>query len=135
MADVTKGGATKYTFTVIYTAEPPSRIDGETIRRGEITVTGPGFSQKAVRIPDLLIHTTANGIGYTYEIAAPEGAWNSSHNGTYSVWISGGMVKDTRGRAVAEAEIGRFVVFVYRPGSSVGLGMSRLPDARTTALR
>ena len=28
VADVTKGGATKYTFTVIYTAEPPSRIDG-----------------------------------------------------------------------------------------------------------
>lgn len=85
-------------------------IEIETVNFGDVRVTGPnGFVQHAA-----LYGLDANSDGayrdVSWFITAPGGTWDGSDNGTYTISVIDGAVRDTSGRPMAGTILGTFAV-------------------------
>jgi uncharacterized delta-60 repeat protein len=98
-AVVTAGGATE-SVTVTY-ADDDGLVDAATIGLSDIVVTGPAGGPLAVTGVTVSPSTSAGKITAVYTVAAPGAGWDSADNGTYTVSVVAGEVKDTAGNAVA----------------------------------
>ncbi len=109
-ADLLVGGAPTHSFTVNYT--DPSGIDVSSLGAGDVVVTGPnGYAEQADFIG---VDQPANGAPRTatYSIPAPDTAWNSTNNGTYSVTVLDGEVLDIFSHFMAQTALGNFSVSI-----------------------
>jgi fibronectin-binding autotransporter adhesin len=91
-------GATTESFTVTYTDLGP--VSAASIDNGDVLITGPnGFSTFAtVATPPT---TDATDIPVTYQFTPPGGSWDWSDDGTYTITLKAGEVRDTSGHAAA----------------------------------
>ncbi|MDA7422405.1 hypothetical protein, partial [Tritonibacter multivorans] len=74
-------------------------LDVETIDFNDIVVTGPGGP---LVLSGISVDTNTDGSprSATYTLNAPGGSWDSADNGTYTVELVAGKVKDTSGNSV-----------------------------------
>ncbi len=83
--DVSVGGGTSQTLTVVYTDNAGSQlINFSSLGTGDVIVSGPGGSLT----PTLITATPsadAKSITATYVFTPPGGAWDLTDNGTYSI--------------------------------------------------
>jgi len=119
-----------YTFTVVFSDAPD--IDPTSLGDGDIRVRGPsGFDQAATLVG---VYTSTNTISHeqtasltgvqvplraTYAIIPPGGSWDELDNGTYTIELAAGTVRDMAGNVMAAANLGSFQVtfrlFAYLP--------------------
>jgi cyclophilin family peptidyl-prolyl cis-trans isomerase len=71
------------------------------VTNGSTTATVTGFS--------------VSGNTVTYTVAAPGGTWGNSAQGTYTVAVTAGGVKDANGNSIAASTLGTFVVGTVAP--------------------
>jgi GH25 family lysozyme M1 (1,4-beta-N-acetylmuramidase) len=113
-------GTTPLTFTVTYT-DPASGILYSSLNSGDLLVTGPnGYSQTATFVS---ADVASNGSPRTatYTIPAPNGSWDESDNGTYTVSQVASQVRDVAGNFRAAGSVGSFIAnipFAYITNSS-----------------
>jgi len=84
-------------------------ILASSITTNSVRVTGPGgFNQ----IATLYSSPVTNGIKLTatFYVLAPNGIWNGTNNGTYTVSIEPNTVSDTNGNFVPAGSVGTFTV-------------------------
>jgi hypothetical protein len=101
------GGRPEVRFKVRYAAS--GGIDPASLDPADILATGPaGFSATAAFLSDRVgrdgVHTV------TYSVAAPSGRWTAANNGTYTLALRSGEVRDTAGAPLPPGVIGSFVV-------------------------
>ena len=124
---VTAAGGTSHTFTVTYTdaaAVQVASLDGSDVR-----VTGPnGFNQLAALAS---VDSTTDGTPRTatYRVTAPGGTWDSADNGTYTVALQSGQVRDAAGNYAPPATLGTFGVSVPAPDTTAPTVTDRSPAA------
>lgn len=105
--DVTAAGAATATFTITYTDNVA--VKASTIAVGSVTVARSGGPTLTVTKVSLSTSANAATVVATYTVAAPGGSWNATDNGTYTISLLPGQVKDTSGNAVA-AQAGTLTV-------------------------
>ncbi|MEI7644927.1 MAG: Ig-like domain-containing protein [Chloroflexales bacterium] len=123
-------GATTYTFTVDFSSALD--IDPTSLGDGDIRVRGPGsFDQAATLVVVYAPTSTTSGVQAatlegvqsplraTYAIIPPGGSWDGLDNGTYTIELVAGAVRDMAGNVMTAANLGHFQVtlrlFVYLP--------------------
>ena len=109
-ANINTGGSATQTFNVTYTDN--EAVNVLTLGDGNVYVTGPnGYSQLATY---LSVDNATSGTPRTatYQIAAPDGTWDSTDNGTYSLIVQSGQVGDTSENYMATTTFGSFNVNV-----------------------
>lgn len=109
-ASSTNSPANAYTFKVTYAPEGFA-VYGRTIGNGDILVSNGknGFQQYATLVSKQRGRTQGSVVA-TYQILAPGGRWDPSDNATYTVRLMANQVKDTTGRALPAAVLGKFAV-------------------------
>jgi hypothetical protein len=109
---------TGYNFTVAY--HDNQGVPGNTLDGNDINVTGPGgFTQLA----QFISASVSPGASFTYavyHVNAPGGSWDYPDDGTYTVSVQAGGVKDAAGNAVPAGAIGAFTVHAPYPGDATG---------------
>lgn len=104
----TAGGASE-AITVVYTGSVPISI--ASIGTSNISVSGPAG-------PLTVTNFTVSGSGKTvtavYTVAAPDGSWDATDDGTYNIALDANQVTDTSGNA-AVVTFGSFAVNVPLP--------------------
>lgn len=110
-------------FTVTY--RDAMGINLTTIGDSNVVVTGPDSVARSAVLT--LIASTGDGTSRTatYAISAPGGTWGSALNGTYTVSLQPGQVRDLAGNAAPAGALGTFQVNVPtswpRPAQDLGL--------------
>lgn len=112
--DVTSAGAAAYSFTVAYSddiAVFTGSLDGSEI---VVSCAATGYSATATlaSLDDPLNGPQRNAV---YTIIPPGGTWDSADNGSYTIALLGGHVRDVNGNYAAGAVIGGFTVNVPPP--------------------
>ncbi|HEY9849703.1 MAG TPA: SGNH/GDSL hydrolase family protein, partial [Leptolyngbyaceae cyanobacterium] len=108
--NITQETATSYTFNVTYTDS--DGVDITSLDNQDVRVTGPNnFSQLATLVS---INESNNGSPRTatYKINAPDGSWDATENGNYTVALQNNQVSDTKGNYFTGGNLGNFQVNV-----------------------
>jgi hypothetical protein len=127
---VTAAGNDVQTITVTYSDQVA--VDGSTLDSSDLLVTGPnGYSQLAVFDS---VNAAGNGATRTatYHVAAPGGSWDLADNGTYTLSLQAGQVRDTAGNPVPVGAVGTFSVNILDttpPVLAMGTWKSLAPTA------
>ncbi len=114
-------------------------VSGLSIVTNCVRVTGPnGFNQIASFYGAPLTHNGVN-ISATFYVTSPNGLWNGTHNGLYSVSIEPNTVQDVNGNFMSSDIIGTFAVAtetkpVISLGSDAIAVMNQPASFRLTAL-
>lgn len=98
--NVTTDGVTSQIVTVTYTDDVA--LDLTTIGTDDVTVSGPA-GPLAVNVVNVTQGADGKSAVVTYTFAAPEGGFTFEDNGTYSITIAPGAVKDLSGKGIAAA--------------------------------
>ncbi len=110
-ADLTQTGQTDHRFTVTYSddvAVDTTSLDGEDIR-----VTGPNGYDRPAALVAVSNASPGTPRTATYSVAPPVGSlWAPDDNGTYTVALQAGQVRDTEGAFAAARSLGTFRVLV-----------------------
>jgi hypothetical protein len=108
---VTQIGAPTTTVTVTYS--DTSGVNIASIGPSNITVTR---NSDGLALTVLAASPDVNGNGsprtVTYTVAAPDGTWDPTDNGTYTAAIAADQVRDVSGSAVTAATLGTFDVAI-----------------------
>jgi len=108
-AKVTSAGANSYTFKVTYTDD--TAVLASSLGNGNIQIVGPrGFSQLAKFVSRTPATGNPASVTVTYKFTPPGGKWAKTGNGTYTLKLLAGQVKDTLKHAMPAATLGQFVV-------------------------
>ncbi len=111
--NITAAGTDPQTINVTY-ADPNSNVSASTLGIANISVSGP---QGPLDVTDF--SATPNGDAPTltviYTVAAPLGGWSNLDNGTYTVAVNAGQVKDPSGNSAA-VTTATFTVNIAAPG-------------------
>ncbi|GEM_PF-2288720 len=116
-SNITQGNGTTQTLTVTYSDN--EGVDVSSLDGNDLGVTGPnGFNQLATLVS---VDTNTNGTPRTatYSINAPGGTWDTLDNGSYTVALQNGQVKDTSSNFVQSGNLGTFQVNVPQPAVNI----------------
>jgi hypothetical protein len=108
---VTQLGAPTTTVTVTYADS--SGVDITSVGPSNISVTRNSDSLALTVLaasPD--VNSNGSPRTVTYTVAAPDGTWDPTDNGTYTVSLAASQVKDVGGSAVAAGALGTFDVAI-----------------------
>lgn len=94
---ITTAGVTTTNITVTYTDN--QGISAASIDSNDVSVVQDGGSPLVVTLLSKTPSTDAQSIVAVYSVAAPGGFWNGADNGSYTVSIAAGAVKDTSNNA------------------------------------
>jgi len=97
---------TAKTVTVNYM--DPSGVNTATLGTGDITVTGPGGFNVTPAFQGSTTSGTTTTATYTFN--PPNGVWQSSNNGVYTITLPAGAVADNAGNGVVQQSPGKFSV-------------------------
>ena len=92
-----------YVFSVRWADE--DGIDLTTLGDDDITVALPGGGRKRARLIG-----SFGGVHHRYSVTGPDGIWDASDNGVYTVRVERRGVRDLNGNAAAQRVIGSFLV-------------------------
>jgi uncharacterized delta-60 repeat protein len=93
VAPITTAGVTTTNITVTYSDN--QGIDASTIDSGDVSVVQDGGGPLAVTLLSKTPSTNSTSIVAVYSVTAPGGFWNNADNGSYTISIAAGAVKDT----------------------------------------
>ncbi|HET6251032.1 MAG TPA: Ig-like domain repeat protein, partial [Tepidisphaeraceae bacterium] len=93
-ANVTTGGGAGQPITVVYSGVSGA-INVSTISASNLTVTGPNNQTLAATVFNVAVQ--GNVAVVTYLVAPPDGTWQPSDNGNYSVTVNSDAVTDVNG--------------------------------------
>jgi len=98
-----KRGKSPFRFTVTYWDD--LALDHTTIGPRDIYIAGPkGFRQYAkFKSKTLIAPNTCTAV---YEIAPPKKKWDSSDNGSYTIWLNANHILDSMGKAAKKTRLG-----------------------------
>jgi len=100
------------TFDFFITYNDDKAIDVDSLGDGDILVTGSkGFSQLAKKISVGTPNSDAS-LKARYRFTAPGGTWDAADNGSYSINLQAGQVKDSGGNFASAQNIGSFPLTV-----------------------
>ena len=114
-ASVTSPGASSYQFSITFTDDVA--VDTSWADVDNVQVLGP--QNQLLTVTSAAVDISANGTPrtITYTVTAPSGQWSSNDNGTYTINLLGGQVRDTAGNAAA-AQSGQFAVNIPIPDTT-----------------
>ncbi|MDB5299969.1 MAG: conserved repeat domain protein [Phycisphaerales bacterium] len=99
-----------YQFSVLWT--DATAVDPASFGDGNVIVSGSGgFSEPALLAA---LDSATPGLSRTaiYQIATPPGGWTTADNGTYTIVLQGGQVRDTLGNVNSSVSLGTFTVAI-----------------------
>lgn len=99
-----------YLISVEYTDR--DGVDVSTLDSSDIRVIGPNGYTDAAALVEIVDQSNLNRVTATYSISAPNGVWDSSANGTYTILLEGNQVADLDGEFGEAGVIGTFDVNV-----------------------
>jgi uncharacterized delta-60 repeat protein len=111
------------TITVDYT-DPSTAIDQTTIAGDNLAIISPEGTALSAIVAG--ISGSGNAITATYTVAPPNGMWQSSDDGIYTVAVRAASVKDVAGNAIAAAA-GSFTVNLSADGNFNGGASVAIP--------
>lgn len=121
VAPLTQPGSPNHLCTVRYTDETAVRL--ASLDSEDLQVTGPNGYSALAEFVGADAPLDAASVVATYAIPAPNGGWQATHNGTYTVTLLGGAVEDVLGNGTPVTGLGTFEVNI--PGTPPGvLGVS-----------
>lgn len=126
--NVTAPGGTSHEVAVIYSDDVA--IDVASIDATDIVVSGPRGN---LGVNGVQVNQAGDGSPRTviYTVTPPDGSWDPSDNGDYTITVLGGAVRDTGGNAIA-AQTGSFNVNATgTDGSPPGATLSSAPAVNT----
>jgi hypothetical protein len=103
MPDVTAVDAALNSFTITYS--DVDSIDADSFATSNVTVSGPSGDLSVIGF-------SPSGNTVTYSFSLPGGAWAQADNGTYTVSIVAGGVKDELNNGISAQTIDTFVVTI-----------------------
>jgi hypothetical protein len=103
--------------TVTYTDN--MAVDVSDLDSSDVRVTGPDGEELAVSLQGVDADVDGTVRWAVYRIGGPDGTWDFTDNGTYTVWMEPGEVSDTNGNWVAAAELGQFAVDIAAPPTAL----------------
>lgn len=112
VSDVTTSGGTSYVFNTSYIAV--AGINVATLDSNDLRVTGPGGFNALATLMGVDSNTNGSPRIATYRFTAPGGSWDHADDGTYTVSMEPGQVKDIDGIAVLLGAVGSFRAFIPR---------------------
>ena len=117
VAPITLAGTISHLCTVQFTDETAVRL--VTLDSEDLMVTGPNNYLAWAQLVGVDTPTDAAQVTATYAIPPPNGAWQSEHNGTYTILLAEGAVEDVWGHATPQTVLGTFEVNipVMAPGT------------------
>ena len=120
---VSSAGGNGQTITVTYTSS--SAINTATIAPSNITITGPN-NQILIASVFNIFQSTDEAIA-TYTVTPPNGTWRPADNGTYSVVVNAGAVRDVNGVDAAGATSS----FTVQANTQLVVGLTASPTPGT----
>lgn len=108
IANVTLAGTIAHSCSVLFTDETAVRL--ASLDSEDLLITGPNGYQAQAQFVAADAPLDAAQVTATYAIPPPNGAWESQHNGTYTVTLLEGAVEDVWGHATAQTVLGTFEV-------------------------
>jgi hypothetical protein len=103
---LTTAGFSPYRFSVTWSDS--TAVDASSFGDGNLIVTGPdGYDQAAGLVG---IDAAGNGSPRTttYQISAPAAGWTDDSDGTYTIMLNGGQIRDTLGNIDGAIALGTF---------------------------
>jgi hypothetical protein len=101
-------GAGAHQFEVVFADD--AGINIETVDSHDIYVRGPGDFEAFARFVGVDIWENGTVRTATYAVDAPDGLWDETDNGLYSVFLMPDAVEDVSGNALTEQLLGTFSV-------------------------
>jgi hypothetical protein len=120
--NVTQLGAVDHTLTVAYT--DASGVDVSTLDIADLSVARAGGAPLTITNVSLSASTNGSPRTAAYTLAAPDGAWDATDNGTFTVSLVGQQVKDINGTAADGGILGTFEVAVGAQAFSAGTNVT-----------
>jgi len=127
------------TVVVTVTYSDDQSIDKSSIGTDDVSISGPAGTL-AVNVVDVSASDDGRSATVTYTFAAPEGGFTFDHNGTYTVTLADGSVKDSAGKGVA-GKSATFQVALPEPtpvdvgfGNGSAVNTSFMAEALATSL-
>ncbi|MGA2500623.1 MAG: VCBS repeat-containing protein [Tepidisphaeraceae bacterium] len=109
---ISRSTTAAYRFKVDYRDNGLVKVS--TLGNKNLQVTGPKGYKQMASLVGTSPRTNASTVVATYSIPAPRGLWNSTANGTYTVWMCGKQVSDTTGLRALAGSLGKFSVAIAR---------------------
>jgi hypothetical protein len=106
--NVNTANGTSYTFTVTYTDS--SEVVASSLKTDNVRVYGPNNFSAIATLVKLSQSTNGTSITATYSFTPPGGKWDSTDNGTYSLYLLANQVKDVKGVYASPRLLGNFQV-------------------------
>lgn len=117
--NVVDSGGSTYRFIVTYADN--IAVNTSTLDSSDIQVIGPnGFSQLATLL-SIDNPTNGNPRVATYQLSAPDGAWNLEDNGTYTITLQANQVSDINNNAMPLTSLGTFQVNISATVPTTGV--------------
>jgi hypothetical protein len=124
--DVTAGDAAPLPISV--TIHDEVGVDAASVDAGDVSVTGPA-DPLAVELAGTITNFDGRSALATYQVAPPGGSWDAADNGTYTVSITAGAVRDSEMKPVASlTRQFRVAVDVPPPTTGPDLAVEILED-------
>jgi RHS repeat-associated protein len=120
-------GASSVTFSVTYT--DANGVDNTTLGGGAITVTLPNGNSVTANLQSQ--SGSGSSVTATYSMSASSGTFSANDNGTYTIKLAAGSVKDVPGNAVAAETLGTFSIALS--GGNGGSTNDTTPPTATVA--
>lgn len=132
VANLTEAGGTGHLVSVTYS--DATAVDVSSLGTGDLSVTGPGDYSFAPTFQTVGQFYNGLARSVTYWLAAPGGVWESSDNGTYTVTLQPGRVRDSLGNThAAPVVLGAFTVNIPLPARRPAHDLTELNAAQWLA--
>jgi hypothetical protein len=122
-------GASSVTFSVTYT--DVNGVDTTTLGGGAITVTLPNGNSVTANLQSQ--SGSGSSVSATYAMSAPSGTFSANDNGTYTIKLAAGSVKDVPGNAVVAETLGTFSIALSGGNNGGGSTSDTTPPTATVA--
>lgn len=127
VANITLAGTIAHSCSVQFTDETAVRLGS--LDSEDLLITGPNGYQAYAQFVAADVPMDAPQVTASYTIPPPNGAWESQHNGTYTVTLVESAVDDVWGHATPQTVLGTFEVNI--PAAEPGI-LAVWPDADWT---
>jgi hypothetical protein len=131
VANLTQGGSPSHDCSVTYTDATAVKL--ASLDANDLVVTGPNGYSNLVEFVGADLPDNGSPLTGSYSIPAPNGVWNDSDNGTYTITLQAGAVEDTLNNATPETILGTFEVAI-NPAPPGILGVAPIDNLDSTGV-
>ncbi len=108
--------STSHRFQITW--QDDKSVAWKTLGNGDVSVDFPDGSEHAAKLISVNKHHNSGLITATYAVAPPNGLWDSTANGAYTISVRANHVWDTEGNAAEGRELGQFNIQIPPPAAT-----------------